>query len=77
MVFQEKKNPNSYTYTVEDLFGIITIESTKQLEGQILDSSVLAVLKAGASQGTVTPEISFNFKKNNEWLKEDNEGEHR
>lgn len=56
MIYQETKNKNEsgeYTYTVEDVFGIIKLFSSERLDAQTLDSLVVHILKITIPQGTI------------------------
>lgn len=80
----------NFEYAVEDVFGRIEVRSFDKLEAKTLDDIVLYVLKSGAGKGEIViagegiykgQNVSvgtFTFKKNLDWLKDDdnNEGEH-
>ena len=71
MLFKERATSPGFAYTVEDLFGTITIQSAKKLDGPTLDRIVMAVLKTGATEGTVTDDITFTFAINNTWQEDE------
>lgn len=72
MIFQERRVGETYSYTVEDVFGTITIASTGgKLEKDTLDSIVSGVLQSGASEGTIGETVTFAFEKAPAWLPEE------
>lgn len=79
MTFTERKNenpiPHEYVYETEDVFGTITIQAFGRLEAKDLDDIVLYVLRAGTESGEIVQVGTYTFKKNTDWLHEDNTGE--
>jgi TM2 domain-containing membrane protein YozV len=72
MIFQEKQLEEGYLYTVTDVFGTVTISSKREkLDGRMLDTIVMGVLKAGANEGKITADVTFTFKPASNWLLED------
>jgi TM2 domain-containing membrane protein YozV len=71
MKFLERQVDGSFTYTVEDVFGTIVLKSTKKMSATELDTFTQIVLQAGIKSGTINEGLSFEFKKNNDWLKDE------
>lgn len=74
MVFTEQKTKKGYKYKVEDVFGVITIESDAKLNGDTLDGMVVLLLrtdgKASISTGKVetkTGIVTYRFEKRATW----------
>ena len=72
MIFQEKQTLEGFEYKVEDLFGVIDIKSTSdRLDGPMLDTIVMGVLKTGANAGNITATVTFEFKRAPMWMPDD------
>jgi hypothetical protein len=63
MIFQEHTLATGFNYTIEDVFGAITIRSARKLTGANLDLIVSGILNSGAPTGTIAEGIDFTFTK--------------
>lgn len=64
MIYQESKQKNDLgelVYTVEDIFGIIKIQSTEKLDVKTLDILVEHIIKLSQPKGEI--EILYGEKK--------------
>lgn len=78
MIFLERKTIGGYQYECFDVFGDITLDATVQLTPDILDESVVALLKIGSSageiNGTIEHEqgaIGYKFKRSSLWQEDE------
>jgi hypothetical protein len=76
MIFKEKKEETGYVYEVEDIFGIIKIESNKQVDAEILDEITMSLLRQNIQAEEISGEdrdedtgleIKYTFKKTPMW----------
>lgn len=74
MIFQERKKDNGFIYTVEDIFGTITIDSETKLEPGILDDLVMVLLRQNITAGEINGEVktksgvvNYSFVKRPMW----------
>lgn len=69
MIFREKKtDAGAFSYSVEDVFGVIEIDSPDRLGAKELDMITVGILQAQADQGTIEgTSVSFRFKKKGQW----------
>ncbi len=57
MIFQERKIETGFHYTVEDIFGVIDIESSTKLEPDILDEMVVVLLRQNLNAREISGEV--------------------
>lgn len=69
MIFKERQTDEGFSYTVEGVFGKITLASPVQLDGATLDDTVVAVLRTGGMTGTIK-DVQFWFEKASTWVAE-------
>ncbi len=74
MVFQEQKTEAGWAYKVEDVFGVIEIDSSEQLGGDLLDDMVVLLLGQNQSAETVEGSVkhqngtvTYKFVKAPQW----------
>lgn len=76
MIFVEKRLSTGdfkYAYSLNEVFGIIEIQSKEKLTGVLLDRLTMEILKGNFPKGTITTEkgdVSYEFIKSNDWEKE-------
>ena len=84
MIYQESKNRNEndeYTYTVEDVFGIIKLYAKEKLDADALDSLVVHILKIETPQGEINITygkqskqqltVKYTYEATNKWGEND------
>ena len=78
MIYQEKKLKAGYSYKLEEIFGTVTIKSSKRLKGELLDDLIVLMLKNKAKTETITGtikhnegEVSYTFKRAPLWSEDD------
>jgi hypothetical protein len=78
MIFQERKTEAGWAYKVEDVFGVIDIESSEQLDGDTLDAMVVLLqgqnISAQTVEGTVQHAggvVTYKFVKAPQWSDDD------
>lgn len=74
MIFQEKKVEDAWEYKVEDVFGVIVINSDAQLDASILDDMVVLLLRQNLNAETVNGSVQhdngtvkYTFTKEPQW----------
>lgn len=74
MIYQEKKTKDGYDYTIEDVFGKIEMKSAIQLDGPMLDSITMTLMRQNISAETITGTVKhkdgvleYVFKKTDPW----------
>lgn len=81
MIFQEKKTNTGYNYHLEDVFGVVDIDTSSKLNAGVLDDVVVFLMRQNISakviSGSVeTPEhgvVAYRFEKADQWSDDDEE----
>jgi hypothetical protein len=80
MIFKEQKIKNGYKYELNEIFGDLTLESSIQLQAEVLDELVVLLLKQKTKSQEIVGEvknedgeIKYKFVKRSLWEDDKNE----
>lgn len=71
MIFQERKTEKGFDYKVEDIFGVIEIQSKVKMDAKMLDSLTVKILAHTIKEGKVEDIMSFTFRPKYEYTEEE------